>query len=147
IHALGALDLALWDLKGKALDVPVYDLLGGMNRNYIECYATGGAGRGGSTAQRAAEAMKAGYRLFRISAADRGGNVFNSRSRVNVVYQDCKACREGVGPDGDWMIDFHQRLDYSDSLRACRMIEEFAPYLVEDPVRADSFLQDIPRLR
>ena len=37
-----ALDLALWDLKGKALDVPIYDLLGGMNRNYLECYATGG---------------------------------------------------------------------------------------------------------
>jgi galactonate dehydratase len=146
IHALGALDLALWDLKGKALDVPIYDLLGGMNRNYIECYATS-AGRDGTLAKRAADAMRAGYRIFRIAAGDRGGSVFNSRTRVNVVYQDCKACREGVGADGDWMIDFHQRLDYSDSLRACRMIEEFDPYLVEDPVRADSFLQDIPRLR
>src|SRR5437588_657582 len=67
IHALGALDLALWDLKGKALDVPIYDLLGGMNRNHIECYATNsGGGRGGTLAQRAAEAMRAGYRLFRI---------------------------------------------------------------------------------
>src|SRR5262249_17774648 len=47
IHALGALDMALWDLKGKALGVPVYDLMGGMNRNYIECYATGGGGMGG----------------------------------------------------------------------------------------------------
>jgi L-alanine-DL-glutamate epimerase-like enolase superfamily enzyme len=91
--------------------------------------------------------MRAGYRLFRIGAADRGGNIFNSRSRVNVLYQDCKACREGVGPDGDWMIDFHQRFDYGDALRACRMIEEFDPYLVEDPVRTESFLQDIPRLR
>jgi galactonate dehydratase len=148
IHALGALDLALWDLKGKALDVPIYDLLGGMNRNYIECYATGGGGGGGGTvAQRAANAMRAGYRIFRIDAASRGGSPFNSRSRVNVIYQDCKACREGVGADGDWMIDFHQRLDYADALRACRMIEEFDPYLVEDPVRTESFLQDIPRLR
>src|SRR5450432_2525706 len=39
-HALGALDLALWDIKGKALDVPVYDLLGGMARKYIDCYQT-----------------------------------------------------------------------------------------------------------
>src|SRR5437762_1964033 len=44
IHALGALDMALWDLKGKALDVPIYDLIGGMNRNYVECYATAGGG-------------------------------------------------------------------------------------------------------
>jgi L-alanine-DL-glutamate epimerase-like enolase superfamily enzyme len=146
IHALGALDLALWDLKGKALDVPVYDLLGGMNRNYLECYTAGG-GRGGDLARRAANAMKAGFRMFRIGAADRGGNVFNSRARARVVYEDCKACREGVGPDGDWMIDFHQRFDYGDALRVCRLIEEFEPYLVEDPVRTESFLQDIPRLR
>jgi galactonate dehydratase len=146
IHALGALDMALWDLKGKALDVPIYDLLDGMNRNYLECYQTGGGG-GGTIAQRAANAMRAGYRIFRIDAASRGGNVFNSRSRVNMVIQDCKACREGVGADGDWMIDFHQRFDYGDALRACRGIEEFDPYLVEDPVRTESFLQDIPRLR
>src|ERR671911_2628314 len=42
-HALGALDLALWDIKGKALNVPVHELLGGTARDYCECYATGGA--------------------------------------------------------------------------------------------------------
>jgi len=126
--------------------VPIYDLLGGMNRNYLECYMTTGIG-GGTVAQRAARAMEAGYRIFRIDAASRGGSPFNSRSRVNLVVQDARACREGVGADGDWMIDFHQRFDYADSLRACRKIEEFDPYLVEDPVRAESFLQDIPRLR
>src|SRR5215510_6821991 len=42
-HALGALDLALWDIKGKALGVPVHELLGGTARDYCECYATGGA--------------------------------------------------------------------------------------------------------
>src|SRR5256885_1444753 len=45
IHALGALDLALWDIKGKALKLPAHQLLGGSVRNYCECYATGG-GRG-----------------------------------------------------------------------------------------------------
>jgi galactonate dehydratase len=147
IHALGALDLALWDLKGKALDVPIYDLLGGMNRNYIECYATGGGGMGGTVAQRAAAAMKAGYRIFRIDAASGPGNTFNSRTKVKQVVRDARACRQGVGDEGDWMIDFHQRFDFADALRACRQIEEFEPYMVEDPVRTESFLQDIPRLR
>lgn len=147
IHALGALDMALWDVKGKALGVPIYDLLGGMNRNYIECYATSARG-GGSLAQRAADAMKDGYRIFRIDAASvRGGNTFNSRTRVNQLVRDAKACREGVGEEGDWMIDFHQRFDFADALRACRRIEEFEPYMVEDPVRTESFLQDLPRLR
>src|SRR3982074_895052 len=47
VHALGALDLALWDIKGKVLNRPVHSLLGGMARNYCECYATGGAVPGG----------------------------------------------------------------------------------------------------
>ena len=44
-HALGALDLALWDIKGKALGLPVHELLGGSARDYCECYVTGGARR------------------------------------------------------------------------------------------------------
>src|SRR6476469_9437174 len=44
IHALGALDLALWDIKGKALKLPAHELLGGSVRNYCECYATSGGG-------------------------------------------------------------------------------------------------------
>src|SRR6186713_3306766 len=41
LHALGALEMALWDIKGKALGVPVYELLGGSTREFVECYATG----------------------------------------------------------------------------------------------------------
>ena len=41
-HAIGALDLALWDIKGKVLDMPVHAILGGMARNYCECYNTAG---------------------------------------------------------------------------------------------------------
>jgi galactonate dehydratase len=41
LHAVGALEMALWDIKGKALNVPVYELLGGATRDYLECYATG----------------------------------------------------------------------------------------------------------
>src|SRR5436189_5894285 len=48
IHALGALDLALWDIKGKALGLTVHELLGGAVRNHCECYATGGARAAGA---------------------------------------------------------------------------------------------------
>jgi L-alanine-DL-glutamate epimerase-like enolase superfamily enzyme len=147
IHALGALDLALWDIKGKALDVPVYELLGGMNRNYCECYS-GGGGRGGSLKERAQAVMAAGFRAFRTDAASvRGTNVYNTHDRVRQLYRDCKEVREGVGPDGDWLIDFHVRFDYPDALRGCKLLEELEPYLVEDPVRSEAFLEDIPKLR
>ena len=54
-HALGALDLALWDIKGKALGLPVHELLGGTARDYCECYATGGARPAGRAGRRDAE--------------------------------------------------------------------------------------------
>src|SRR5688572_22127832 len=70
-HALGALDLALWDIKGKALKLPVHELLGGSARDYCECYATGGAPGGAKLPlkERARATMEAGYRAFRMGAA------------------------------------------------------------------------------
>ena len=58
LHSLGALDLALWDLKGKALDVPVWQLLGGKSRNYVELYSTAYPSRGGTLKTQPAPAFK-----------------------------------------------------------------------------------------
>jgi L-alanine-DL-glutamate epimerase-like enolase superfamily enzyme len=157
MHALGALDLALWDIKGKALKVPIHELLGGTVRNHCECYATGGArpagqaGAGGarlSLAERARATMEAGYRAFRMGAADvPAGGVYNTREMVRRVARDCKEVREGVGPEGDWCIDFHQRFDFNDGVRCCKMIEQYEPYFVEDPVRDEHALMDLPKMR
>lgn len=160
IHGLGALDLALWDIKGKSLDVPCYDLIGGMNRTYVETYL-GGGGSGTRLKEAARAAMEAGYRAFRIgppgpsrskgadpsAAGPLPGPIYNTHEAVRQLAQDCKDVREGVGPDGDWIIDLHQRFDFADGLRACRLIEEYEPYLVEDPVRTEQFNDDIPKLR
>src|SRR5437764_170886 len=73
-HALGALDLALWDIRGKALGLPVHAMLGGMVRNYCECYNTAGnipgVHEGMSIRERAQLTIAAGYRAFRMGAAD-----------------------------------------------------------------------------
>ena len=155
VHALGALDLALWDIKGKVLNLPVHELLGGMTRNHLECYATGGARPAGasrnerlSIRERAKATMEAGYRAFRMGAGDtQTGAVFNTHERVRKVAADAKEAREGVGTNGDWCIDIHQRFDFADSVRACRLMEEFEPYFVEDPVRDEHAHQDLPKLR
>ena len=145
LHAIGALDLALWDLKGKALGVPVYELLGGMNRNHLECYTTTFRGGGTTLRDRAAACMQEGWRLFRFDAASvQGTSTYDARERMRQMQADCRAAREGVGPGGNFMVDFHQRFTFADALRGCRLIEEFEPYLVEDPVQTDMFLQDIP---
>ena len=159
IHAQGAMDLALWDIKGKALGLPVHQILGGSLRNHVECYNTGNvrlpAAAPGAASDPLARirdtaraTMEAGYRAYRMGAGDGGvvDNIFNTRERVRAVAETCKAAREGVGK-GDFTIDFHQRFDYSDAVRCCKLIEEYDPYLVEDPVRDEQAQQDLPRLR
>jgi galactonate dehydratase len=151
-HALGALDLALWDIKGKALKLPVHELLGGSARDYCECYATGGApapaGAKLTLKERARATMEAGYRAFRMGPAERPiGDVYDTRAIVREVAQNCRDVREGVGPDGNWCIDLHQRFDFNDAVRVCKAMEEFDPFFVEDPVRDEHALMDIPKLR
>lgn len=153
LHALGAIDLALWDIKGKALKMPVHEILGGTVRKHCECYGTttvvpSGPGRTVTLADRAKAAMDAGFRAFRMGAGDMPiGQVYDTHAAVRRVIQQCREARQGVGPNGDWCIDFHQRFDYNDAVRACRGIEEFEPYFVEDPVRDEHALMDLPRLR
>ena len=151
-HALGALDLALWDIRGKALGVPVHALLGGMVRNHCECYNTGGIIPGIRSGMRIREraqlTIAAGYRAFRMDAAAAPINTtYNTRERLNQLYDDCIEAREGVGKNGDWCVDFHQRFDLDEAVRGCSLIENLAPFFVEDPVRTEAFAQDLPILR
>lgn len=150
--ALGALDLALWDIKGKVLKLPVHEVLGGMVRKYCECYNTAGkipgVEPGMSVKDRAALTIAAGYRAFRMGAADLPiYSVYNPRERINELVKQCEQAREGVGDKGDWVVDFHQRFDLQDAVRACLLIEKYAPFFVEDPVRAEAFDQDLPIIR
>jgi L-alanine-DL-glutamate epimerase-like enolase superfamily enzyme len=152
VDALGALDLALWDIKGKVQKMPVHQVLGGMVRNFCECYNTAGSipgiKQGMSIKERAQLTVEAGYRAFRMGAADTPPNgVFNTHERLNKLAEDCQQAREGVGKNGDWCVDFHQRFDLIEAIRGCSLIESLAPYFVEDPVRAEAFLEDIPLLR
>jgi len=149
---IGALDLALWDIRGKALGLPVHQVLGGMVRKYCECYNTSGIipgiKPGMSTQDRARLTIEAGYRAFRFGAMDSPINTtYNTRERITHLRDECAAAREGVGKDGEWVIDFHQRFDLPDAIRGCNEIEELAPFFVEDAVRTEAFQQDLPILR
>lgn len=137
LHALGALDLALWDIKGKVLGAPVYELLGGKARDYVECYSTGYPYQGslGETAQ---ACLAAGFRAFRTSVGDMPGSEFHARRAVQRLTDAAREIREAIGPDGDWSIDLHTRLDMPDAVRACALIEPYNPLLVEDPLRSEN---------
>jgi galactonate dehydratase len=150
--AIGALDLALWDIKGKVQGLPVHQLLGGMVRDHVECYNTAGVIPGvtkeTSLKDRARLTIEAGYRAFRFGASEAPANgTYNTRERINIMREQCAQVREGVGKNGDWCIDFHQRFDLPDAIRGCNSIEDLAPFFVEDPVRTEAFQQDLPILR
>ncbi len=184
LHALGAIDLALWDIKGKALNAPLYQLFGGKAREHIELYATSGMPQGlvppedaaaMGLQERAAATMKAGYRVYRVDGGilpstgragggaaggaaaggrggggrggGRGGSTFDSRSRIRQIIQAVEQIRDGVGPDGNWMIDLHQKFDFHEAVEVCRLMEPYRPFCVEDPVREEQFRTQIPKLR
>ncbi len=136
IHALGALDCALWDLKGKALNAPVYQLLGGRARNYIECYQSRGTLDLKAAREEARKVMDQGFRAIRFHGIEPEKGVFNSRKAVDLTAAVCAELREGVGRDGDWILDAHTRFDMADAVRLCKLIEPLNPFFVEDPIRA-----------
>jgi L-alanine-DL-glutamate epimerase-like enolase superfamily enzyme len=191
LHAIGAIDLALWDIKGKALNAPLYQLFGGKAREHIELYATSGLPQGVVPAaeagamglkERAAATMAAGYRVYRVDGGilpstgraggpaggtgaaagtgagaqagagggrggGRGGAIFDARSRIPRIIQAVEQIREGVGPDGNWMIDLHQKFDFHEAVEVCRLMEPYRPFCVEDPLREEQFRTQIPKLR
>jgi L-alanine-DL-glutamate epimerase-like enolase superfamily enzyme len=137
LHALGAFDLALWDLLGKRLGVPVYTLLGGLTRNYLECYSTAFPWQG-SHAATAQACVKAGFRAYRLGVAEAEGGLFDARRMVEQSAEDCRQVHESLGAEGDWSIDFHTRLDLADAARLCHQIEPYNPLFVEDPLRSEN---------
>ncbi|MBZ5565741.1 MAG: mandelate racemase/muconate lactonizing enzyme family protein [Acidobacteriia bacterium] len=138
LDALGAIDLALWDIKGKALGVPVYELLGGLARDHVECYSTGFPYKG-SLRETARACIEAGFRAFRHGVADPPDHrTFNSRQMVRKTFEECQEIREGVGKDGDWALDYHTRLDMPDAIRLSTLIEPLEPYYAEDLIRSEN---------
>ncbi len=140
IHALGALEMALWDIKGKALGVPVYDLLGGATRDYVECYATGFRPSNASTEEgRAQDCIKAGFRAYRINPTGGNGEErFDFYQNAHKTIEFCQRIDKAVGGQGNWAIDLHTRFDMTEAIKVCKAIEELEPYFVEDIIRSEN---------
>lgn len=115
--AMTGIEMALWDLKGKALDTPVWNLLGGKIRDRIWAYSHA------STAERAQELVERGF-----TALKTGG--------VKEPLQRVKTIREAVGPDVDLMVDAHGPpwLTTRDAIRLGQALEEYDLLFYEDPV-------------
>ncbi|MFA6947079.1 MAG: mandelate racemase/muconate lactonizing enzyme family protein [Pedobacter sp.] len=140
LHAVGALEMALWDIKGKALNVPVYELLGGSTREYVECYATGFRPSKATTEEeRANDCLKAGFRSYRIGpTGGNGDQPFDFYQNASKTIDYCKRIDKAVGGNGNWAIDLHTRFDTPEALKICNALEELSPYFIEDAIRSEN---------
>lgn len=135
--AMSVIDIALWDLKGKILDAPVYKLLGGAKKE-IPIYASGGwtSYSRERLVEEALEMVSRGYKKIKIKVGVQGGD--NPREDLRRV----KAVRDAVGPDIDIMIDANNVWTSATAVRFANQVKEFDILFFEEPVPAD----DIPGL-
>jgi galactonate dehydratase len=134
LHAVGALDCALWDIKGKLLEVPVYELLGGRARDYVECYHSFGALSPDQAREEGRKAMAEGFRAIRFHAVGGSDTVFDARRAIGDMTDICTALRDGVGPKGEFIIDAHTRFSLADAVTLCDRVAPLSPLFVEDPL-------------
>jgi galactonate dehydratase len=137
IHSLGALDMALWDLKAKALDVPLWQLLGGKARDHLELYATAfPRGPNGTLEDAARACMDAGFRCYRHATDNPRERLVDRFKLVRKMHEECIALHEITG-DGGWAIDFHTELDAADAINLATLLEPLHPYFCEDLIRSE----------
>jgi L-alanine-DL-glutamate epimerase-like enolase superfamily enzyme len=148
LSAIGGIEAALWDLKGKILGVPIYQLLGGKYRDRIRLYADVGHGRGNSPegwAKRAKEGVADGYQAIKFdidnSANELKQDAVNrelSSAELRKMTSLVAAAREAVGEEIDLCIDCHSLFSVHSAIKLAEDLEPFDLMFLEDPVPNDN---------
>mgnify|MGYP001028422711 FL=1 len=142
--ALSSVDIALWDIKGKAFEAPVWQLLGGKVREKIRLHLLmGGSMQDGTT-------VAEGLRLNALAAAEEGFTAiktdplpigFESMTLARLIHdtrENVAAMREGAGLDVDIILEIHRKLTPMNAIALAEHLVEFRPLFYEDPVQIDS---------
>ena len=152
--AISGIDIALWDIKGKALGAPVYQLLGGRCRDYVEVFTNPGSlseshemdagdllgcvARADldATVELAQRMQQAGRKYFRLGlpAPD---EFYDTRRAVRLLVRQLQAVRESAGDNLELMVDLHTRLAPEEAVWFCREVEPLNMFAVEDPIRSE----------
>jgi galactonate dehydratase len=139
--AISGIDTALWDLKGRALKTPVYNLLGGKARQKVRFYRHGGAVDTDAGRKRMDEFLEAGVTAVRTSVSTPEAlqtSVFDPREGVEDTVGRLTRLREYVGPKVDIAVDVHTRFSPAEAIEFCQAVEPLKLFFVEDPVRSEN---------
>ncbi len=153
-HLISAIDIALWDIKGKALGAPIYQLLGGPVRERVPLYThvqdfNSGAGGPEDVAKAALATKEVGYQGIKTdpfptqSGPDAGFSgpaeverLTPENIRKSVEWMD--AIRGAVGPDYELMVDAHARFDVASAIEAARALEHINLIWLEEPIHVEN---------
>lgn len=137
MSAIAGIDQALWDIKGKALGVPVSDLLGGRVRERIRVYSWIGGDRPADTANAARDAVERGFSAVKMNASEELQFV-DSHAKVDAVLANIAAVRDAVGGDIGIGVDFHGRVHKPMAKILIKELEPFRPMFIEEPVLSEN---------
>jgi len=133
MSALAGIDQALWDIRGKTLGVPVYELLGGPVRDRVKVYCWVGGDRPAGVAAAAEDKAEAGYTAVKMNASAEMAWI-DTPDAVDAVVRRAAAVREAVGDEVGVGIDFHGRVRRGMAKQLVRALEPYAPMFLEEPV-------------
>jgi len=139
IAAQSALDIALHDIKGKALGVPVYELLGGRHREVIPTFASTPGITGEETIDAARALMERGWSTIRFFPWDHGSStIFEPRESVGKTAGWLVKAREALGDDVVLGIDYHHRLNVAEAASFCQKMPSGTLDFLEEPIRDET---------
>jgi galactonate dehydratase len=138
--AMSAIDIALYDIVGKKLGVPVYQLLGGKQRNFVPTFATGGGSSPEEMVDMAQQIIAGGFDCFRLHHQYKGEseNVYEPREAIALSAEGLIKAREVLGSRPVIGYDFHHRLSVAETASFCQMMPAHTLDFLEEPIRDET---------
>ena len=137
--AIAAIDIALHDIKGKALGVPVFELLGGKQRDVIPTFATTRAEPGEAMIEEARALLAAGWTCMRLSVSGHESrDVYEPREHIARTAHWCTRAREALGHDVVLGVDYHHRLSVAEAASFCQKMPRGTLDFIEEPIRDEA---------
>ena len=136
--AISAVDIALWDIKGKHFGVPIWELLGGNCRDKIRLHLLGGGGTPETMYEAAKAAVEEGFTALKFDPLVGGFQDMAVDRLVKTARDIVAAAREGGGPDLDLIVEVHRKLTPMNSIVLEAALAPFNLYFIEDPIQIDT---------
>lgn len=137
MSAISGIDQALWDIKGKWFNVPVYELLGGACHEKMKVYSWIGGDRPSDVGKAAKEKLDAGFTAVKMNATEEL-QMIDSYDKIDAVLERVAAIRESCGKYFGIAIDFHGRVHKPMAKVLAKKLEEFDPMFIEEPVLCEN---------